>query len=281
MHYVERTGKPKLHYVVDDFTDPWKNAGWLVLQHGNGRSSAFWYRWIPYLSRFYRIIRPDARGLGSSSTAFDLQRDVTLDALVEDLAAVLDHAGAQSVHFCGESMGGILGLAFSASHPERVRTLTLVSTPVYISDRMKESYSMGHKSRVDAMKEMGRDAWLKATNRSTRFPPETDPGLLEWYETEFAKSSVDVQLAYATLVNGANAAGFLPRVEAPVLGLYPTEGPITSAEQERMLLDNLRDFRIVHLPTRYHMVQHVAPAACATHVLHFIAQHDGIVCREA
>ena len=280
MPFIERPGKPRLHYTVDDYTDPWKNAPFVILQHGNGRSSRFWYSWVPYLSRHYRVVRPDARGLGASAADFDLEHGLTVESLIEDLIAVLDALGAGPVHFCGESMGGILGLAFAAMHPERVRTLTLVSTPVYISDKMKETYSMGHKSRVDAMKEMGREAWLKATNRSTRFPPETDPGLLDWYESEFARSSADVQLAYAKLVNEANAAAFLPQVKAPVLGLYPTEGPITSSEQEQLLLENLRDFRIVHLPMRYHMVHHIAPAACATHLLHFMAQHDGISCRE-
>jgi 3-oxoadipate enol-lactonase len=280
MPYVERSGKPRLHYSVDDFTDPWKDAPYLVLQHGNGRSSRFWYRWVPYLSRFYKIIRPDARGLGLSSAELDFDREVTVELLIEDLVAVLDHVRAKSVHFCGESMGGIMGLAFCAMHPERARTLTLVATPVYISDRMKETYSLGHASRVDAMKEMGREAWLKATNRSTRFPPDADPGLLDWYEAEFAKSDADVQIAYSRLVNGASAVDFLPCVKVPTLGLYPTEGPITSAEQEEMLIRNLRDFRLVHLPMRYHMINHVMPATCATQLLHFIAQHDGVVCRE-
>ncbi len=280
MPYVKRPGKPDLHYLVDDYTDPWRNAPYLVLQHGNGRSSRFWYSWVPYLSRFYKVVRPDARGLGMSSADFDLERELTLEALINDLAAMLDALGVESVHFCGESMGGILGIALAALHPRRVRTLTLVATPVYISDRMKEVYSMGHQSRVDAMKEMGREAWLKATNRSTRFPPGTEPGLLEWYENEFARSNPEVQLAMARLVNAANAAAYLPKVEAPVLGLYPTSGPITSAEQEQMLIDNLRGFRLVHLPTRYHMVHHIAPATCASHVLHFIARHDGIACHE-
>ena len=280
MPSVKRPSQPEIHYVVDDYTDPWRNAPYLVLQHGNGRSSRFWYSWIPYLSRFYRIVRPDARGLGQSGANFDLERDVTVENLVGDILAVLDQIGADTVHFCGESMGGILGIALAALHPHRVRTLTLVSTPVYISDKMKETYSMGHKSRVDAMKEMGRDAWLKATNRSTRFPPETDPALLDWYETEFARSSNDVQLAMARLVNGANASSFLERITAPVLGLFPTDGPITSAEQEKLLVEKLRSFRLVHLATRYHLVHHVAPAPCATHLLHFIAQHDGVPCHE-
>jgi len=280
MPYVERPHAPRLHYVIDDYTDPWRNAPWLILQHGNGRSHRFWYSWVPYLARHYRIVRPDVRGLGESSADFDLAREFTLEHCVDDLLAIVDHVGADAVHVCGESMGGIIGIALAARHPELVRTLTLVATPVFISERMKAQYSMGHASRVDAMKEMGRDAWLKATNRSTRFPPDSDPGLLDWYEAEFAKSDYDVQLAYSRLVNGANAGSFLSDIRAPVLGLYPTDGPITSAEQEAMLLERLPGMTMVHLPTRYHMVHHIAPATCATEVLHFVARHDGVACHE-
>jgi 3-oxoadipate enol-lactonase len=281
MPELKRAGEPALHYTIDDCTDPWKNAPHLILQHGNGRSGRFWYSWVPYLSRHYKVVRPDARGLGRSPADFDVAGGITVEALVGDLAALVAQLGGGPVHFCGESMGGILGLALAALHPQLVRTLTLVATPVYISEAMKAKYAMGHASRVDAMQEMGRDAWLKATNRSSRFPPDCDPGLLDWYEAEFAKSDYDVQLAYSRLVNGANAAGFLPRIQAPVLGLYPTEGPITSAEQEQMLVEQLRDFRVVHLPTRYHMIHHIAPATCATEVLRFISRHDGVTCHEA
>jgi hypothetical protein len=33
------------HYELDDFTDPWKPAETIVIQHGLGRSSRFWYHW--------------------------------------------------------------------------------------------------------------------------------------------------------------------------------------------------------------------------------------------
>ena len=81
-------------------------------------------------------------------------------------------------------------------------------------------------------------------------------------------------------VNTANAADFLPRIEAPVLGLYPTGGPITDAEQERMLTTNIRNLRLVHLPTSFHKVQLVFAATCANAVLNFISQHDGVSCHE-
>ena len=43
MSLVRKAGRPALHYVVDDYTDPWKNAPYILLQHGNGRSGRFWY----------------------------------------------------------------------------------------------------------------------------------------------------------------------------------------------------------------------------------------------
>lgn len=260
---------------MDDYTDPWKQPRYLVLQHGNGRSSRFWYSWVPYLSRFYRVVRPDVRGLGLSAADFDLEREFTLEHCVNDLLAIIDHLGADSVHFCGESMGGMLGIALAAMHPQRVRTLTLVSTPVYIGDRMKLNYAPNAAEKLD------REAWIEATNRSMRFPPDTDPGLLDWYKQEFSRNRADVQAAMAQLVNSANVLPYLDRIQAPVLGLYPSAGPVTTPEQEQMLADHIHDLRLVHLPCSYHKVQMVFPAACATHLLHFVAQYDGIPCHES
>ena len=100
MAILNRAGKPALHYVIDDFTDPWRNAPYLILQHGNGRSSQFWYRWVPYLARFYKVVRPDVRGLGGSSAEFDLDHEFTLEHCVNDLIDIIHDLDADSVHLC-------------------------------------------------------------------------------------------------------------------------------------------------------------------------------------
>ncbi len=262
MPFVDRGPSLRLHYAFDDFTDPWEELPFLLLQHGNGRNAGFWYRWVPYLARHFRIIRPDMRGLGESKGKLDLENDITLEALIGDLLVVLDHAGAEKVHFCGESMGGILGLALAALHPARVETLTLVSTPVFIEEQMKERYSLGHGSRTEAREKMGIREWVAATTRITRLPAEEQPGLFNWYVDEFAKGDPEVQVAMSRLINGANAADFLPLVKQPVLGLYPTAGQITSAAQETLLKEKLPQLDLIHLPTGYHMVQLLFPEQC-------------------
>jgi 3-oxoadipate enol-lactonase len=250
-----------------------------VLQHGNGRSSRFWYQWVPYLSRFYRVVRPDVRGLGRSSAAFDVERDLTLETCAADLVAIIDALGADSVHFCGESMGGMIGVVLAALHPARVRTLTLVSTPAYLREPGKESAVLRTAS-LQSVKEAGVKGWATSESRSMRFPDDADPGMIEWYASELARNRPEAAEAMARFAEKADTRAYLKQVMCPVLGLYPSAGPITSGAQEKELTANVRHLRVVHLPANYHKVQLMFPATCAQHLLHFMAQHDGIACHE-
>jgi 3-oxoadipate enol-lactonase len=280
MPELKRPGKPTLHYRIDDYTDPWKNAGTILLQHGFGRSSQFWYSWVPYLARFYKVLRTNLRGMGGSPVDFDPATGITLEAHIDDLVAVLDELGLDSVHYCGESYGGIIGMGLAAEHPSRVRTLNLVSAPVSLNQKHQETFAVGHASREDALRSMGVEKWAAATNDTTRFPPGTDPGLRAWYAAEMGKNHVEVLCGLYRMLRNASAHDFLPRIKAPVLGLYPTGGPITTNEQEAELKAGIGNLRIVHLPVSYHAILTLMPAACATEVLHFAAQFDGIPCRE-
>lgn len=136
---------------------------------------------MPYLSGRYRVIRPDTRGLGKSLGDLDLERDITLDALIWDLVAILEHAEAGCIDYCGEFMGGILGIALAARHSMRVKSLALFSTPVFIEQQMKERYALGHGSRIEAMQEMGIKAWVAETTCKTRLPADEEPELFNWY----------------------------------------------------------------------------------------------------
>jgi 3-oxoadipate enol-lactonase len=280
MPFLERNSGPTLHYCLDDFTDPWRKSETILLQHGFGRSSQFWYSWVPYLSRFYKVVRPDLRGLGRSSTKFDLASGITVDAYIKDLVALLDALGLESVHYCGESFGGILGMIFSALHPSRVRTLSLVSAPVSLNQKHQETFAVGFDSREAALRSMGAEKWAAATNATTRFPGDTDPGLLKWYAAEMGKSDVEVLCALYGLLRTASAADYLSDIQCPVLGLYPTAGSITSREQEDQLAAGISHMKFIHVSTKFHSILTIAPAICAQHVLHFAAQFDGIPCHE-
>ena len=283
MPTISRPGHPGLHYELDDYTDPWRNAPYMVLQHGFARSSKFWFQWVPYLSRYYKVIRPDLRGFGQSSKDFDLTTGIAVNAYLDDLEAILDHAGvapAQPVHYCGESMGGIIGILFAAERPQRVRTLSLVSTPMQLNQAAKTRGSFGHASQEAALRALGAHGYAQSKNTVDRFPPGTDAGLMAWFADEQGKSDIDVMIAMQKLFYNLDAAPYLPRIKAPLLGLYPSHDTHTTPEQLALLRRSVPDHTIVQIPQSHHNLHCIRPATCATHVLNFAARHDGIACQE-
>ncbi len=280
MPILKRSGQPTLHYSVDDFTDPWKKAPSLILQHGYGRSGKFWTSWVPYLSRFYRVVRPDLRGLGESEAPADLETGLTVANYISDLVALIDTLGAP-VHYCGESLGGILGMVLAAEHPDKLRSLSLVAAPILINKDTQRTFAFGHATWQEALRTMGSRGWADAANSATRFPEGTDPGLLAWYADEMGKSRVEVLERMSRIASSVDATPYLERIRTPTLGLYPAQAPVTIQEQEKTIRAGIRGIRIVHVPSRHHAIQNIMPATLARQVLHFIAQLDGILCDEA
>lgn len=279
MPMITRPGKPTLHYTIDDHTDPWKAAPWLILQHGYGRSGVFWRSWIPYLSRFYRVVCPDLRGLGRSPLDFDPHQGIHTEGFLEDLVAVMDDLGGGPVHYCGESLGGILGIVMGATIPERLRSLTLLAAPVTIPKATQEAFACGHASWQDALRILGSRGWSDAVNVATRFPPEADPALVRWYAEEMGKSEVEVLIALSRVAARVDVSAYLPRVRVPTLGLYPTAGVVTGHE-EAQIRAGIPGIRVINLPTRFHAIQMLMPAACAKALLHFCGQLDGVANHE-
>jgi 3-oxoadipate enol-lactonase len=280
MPLLRRNGEPALHYTVDDYTDPWRNAPYLILQHGYGRSGRFWYSWVPYLSRFYRVVRPDLRGLGRSEAPADLEAGLNVAAYIDDLVAIIDALGGGSVHYCGESLGGILGMVLAAEHPAKLRTLSLVAAPVQINRDTQETFAFGHPNWQEALRVMGSRAWSEAANAATRFPADTDPGLLSWYADEMGASSVEVLIRMSRIASGVDATPCLARIRAPTLGLYPAHAPVTIQGQEQTLKRGIASLKIVHVASRHHTIQNLLPATLARQVLYFAAQNDGVSCEE-
>ena len=116
-----------MHYVVDEFTDPWRQSDAVLMIHGNNESGAAWFGWVPMLARRYRLVRPDMRGFGQS-TPMPRKFPWTLDIVINDYLALMDSLGIERFHLVGAKIGGTVARAFAARRPERVKTLSLHSS---------------------------------------------------------------------------------------------------------------------------------------------------------
>ena len=84
-----------------------------------------WRAWYEGLAEHHRVVKFDRRGSGRS------QRDVSdlsPEALVGDLAAIVDASGMDAVDLLGVYSSGPSAITYATRHPERLRHLVLLNT---------------------------------------------------------------------------------------------------------------------------------------------------------
>ena len=95
----------------------------VVLHGGPGISHEYMLPLEALASEKLRVVAYDQRGVGRSSGS------VTSDPMkdyAEDLEAVRQAIGAESIHLLGHSAGGLPAISYTAAHPERVASILFV-----------------------------------------------------------------------------------------------------------------------------------------------------------
>ncbi|PKN86279.1 MAG: alpha/beta hydrolase [Deltaproteobacteria bacterium HGW-Deltaproteobacteria-1] len=95
----------------------------IIMLHGFGGDKDNWLRFAKYFTPGYRVIIPDLPGFGESSKPETAQ--YTIMSQVEKLNALVKELKLTDFHIIGNSMGGNIAGAFTAAHPEMVKTLGL------------------------------------------------------------------------------------------------------------------------------------------------------------
>ena len=180
----------QLHYLVDDFTDPWRESETILLLHGNAESGAAWYGWVPALARRFRVVRPDVRGFGASTP---MPRDFpwTLDIVIDDFVQLMDSLGIERFHLVGAKIGGTIARAFAARRGERVITLTLVGTP----PPMRQGAAERAPELAEEFERHGVEHWARRTmagRLGSTFPAEG----VEWWIKFMGRTAVSTQIGF-------------------------------------------------------------------------------------
>ena len=99
----------------------------VVLLHGYGETGDMWAPLAAQLARDHLVIVPDLRGLGLSSRpagGYDKKNQA------EDVAGVLGSLKIDKVDLVTHDIGNMVGYAFAAQHPERVKKFVIIDAPL-------------------------------------------------------------------------------------------------------------------------------------------------------
>jgi 3-oxoadipate enol-lactonase len=118
----------------------------ILLLHGVGGNHTVWNPVIPLLSTRHGVLAPDLRGHGRTPAPDGSH--FTYAELEGDVLKLLDQDRLPSVHLVGLSGGSLLALRIALDHPDRARSLTLVSGAAYtdphtraVAQRWEEVYA--------------------------------------------------------------------------------------------------------------------------------------------
>ena len=108
---LSSTGFHRIHYTEWGETD---NPRVLICAHGLTRCGRDFDTLAKSLQGHYRVICPDVAGRGESEWLTN-KSDYNYVQYMNDMAALIARTGAETVHWVGTSMGGIIGMLL-ASH---------------------------------------------------------------------------------------------------------------------------------------------------------------------
>lgn len=111
-----------MHYVDEG---P-RQANPIILLHGEPTWGYLYRKFIPELSKSFRVVVPDMMGFGKSETPQD--KEYTLKTHVENLCGLIDHLKLTNITFVGQDWGGPITAAYSIRNLNKVKSFVLINT---------------------------------------------------------------------------------------------------------------------------------------------------------
>lgn len=234
----------------------------LVLSHMLGTDLTFWDNLVPELGKHFRLVRYDTRGHGGSERG---GVPVTLDRLGRDVIAILDALGIERAHFCGESMGGAVGLWLLVHAPARIERAVIagsaakLGTPAVWNARIAAALAEGMEQAVA-------------------------PTLERWFGTDFAERAPEPVAAIRAMLRATAPEGYadgcgalrdmdlreaVRAVPHPVLVLRGAEDPSVAVQDARHLVEAMAGATALEVDAR-HCASIEAEAAFAAAVVKFL-----------
>lgn len=257
-----------VHYEDDDFTDPWSPADVVWLQHGWGRSSRFFYHWVPALARQYRVIRRDFRGHGKSGDP-PADHRWSIEELLTDMLGFLDALGIDAVHYVGDSSGGLFGAAFAARWPDRIRSLTMMSTPIAHRNRNKTAL-LGRPDLATTILEVPMEDYARhtiATGGVSVLSPEHE----EWVIAQWSQNRRRSLSGFASVFREADITQILENIAVPTLLLSPTKSATAPLEEQKAMALRVPGAKFVEIDGIGHEIYVDQADACLKALKRFIA----------
>jgi 3-oxoadipate enol-lactonase len=233
---IVKSGEARIHYALKGES----GTPALVFSNSLGANFSMWEPQASELRKKFRLLRYDTRGHGQSSST---PGPYSIEQLGRDVIALLDALELDRVHFCGLSMGGMIGMWLAVNAPEGLRKLVLSNTGARIGT------SEAWNARIEAVRKNGMksvaaavvERWFSPAFREKA--PATVSNTLKMLE----EANPEGYAACCAAVRDFDFREQLSKIRMPVLVIAGAHDPATPPADGRFLVDHIPGARYVEL----------------------------------
>ena len=223
--------------------------------------SPIWRPWIEAFSRDYTLVRMDQRGCGLSDRNVN---DISFDAFVRDLEAVVDAAGLERFALFGHSQGAPYSIEYALRHAERVTHLVLLGG--YVRGWLKRGLPPEREAEIQAQLKLIEVGWGREEPSyrhvfSSQFIPDATLEEMRWFsDLQRMSTTPENAVRIVTAVCNIDVRAAVAGLRCPSLVLHARGDVRVPLEEGRIMASEIAGARFVVLETRNHVLLEREPA---------------------
>ncbi len=235
----------------------------VVALHGIPTSSELFDPLLPGLDGF-RLIAPDLLGQGQTGVA--TRAPMGHAQYATHLVAFLETVAPPTFHLVVHDFGAVLGLPWAAAHPDRLRTLVVLSAPA--SSTLRWAIVSKAKRAVQLLG--GAAAVASALPGVARRAGALDPALAERWGRPWTRRRALRAGDHWARKHLQGMADSLSRIAAPTLVLWGKDDDVFSLRHGRRIAKRIPGAEMKVLPGAGHLLPLDAPEAAAAEIAGFL-----------
>ncbi|WP_230532953.1 3-oxoadipate enol-lactonase [Microvirga roseola] len=236
----------------------------LLLSNSLSSDLTMWDDQVMVWSKRFRVIRYDQRGHGRSAVP---EGPYSIDQLGRDAVGVLDALGIEKAHWCGLSLGGMVGMWMLTYASDRIERAVLANTAAHMGP--PELWN----GRIETARRGGMEALV-------------EPTIERWFPEHFRISAPDTMERMRAMILRTPVAGYqgccaairdmdqresIRGVSRPVLVIIGARDPATKPADGELIASSIAGAQKLTLDAA-HISNIEQPDAFASAVLDFLSQ---------
>jgi pimeloyl-ACP methyl ester carboxylesterase len=242
----------------------------ILLCYGLACLMNHWTYQVKEFSQEYQTILFDYRGHHNSGTPADHDQ-LTIDAICQDMKALLDHLGIEKASVWGHSLGVQYLFRFYDMFPKYVENMVLIngfaSNPIKgmfgvdLMPSVFKAFKEGQKKFPETLSQL----WKFAVTSQIAIPLSALAGGfnlsltalkdIEVYARGVASMDLDIFITLFDQMMNYDATPVLDRIEVPVLIISGTKDGVTPVSHQEKMHHKIRGSQLVRVPYGTHCTQ--------------------------